>query len=201
VLAIGGGMLFYWFYYSPLATFFLAKVPGIAQPGDTPLVWTILFLSVVMIQVDFFEGWPLRKTGYSLSSVVRKRKLSDSHGSQQTTVFSQRPWPDRSGRPIQGFRDGLQEAEAEQALDEFFDSYESSYSLTLAYPGRDPVLASARQAPHRDGRGAIKKRSSKNSSKSTEGCSIDAESLFSGQTQRHHSERLLGGHSENPGWP
>jgi AAT family amino acid transporter len=62
LLSIGGGMLLYWFYYSPLATFFLSKVPGIAQPGDTPLVFTILFLSVVMIQVDFFEGWPLRKT-------------------------------------------------------------------------------------------------------------------------------------------
>ena len=61
VIAIAGGMLFYWFYYSPLATFFLAKVPGIAQPGDTSLVWTILFLSIVMIQADFFEGWPLTK--------------------------------------------------------------------------------------------------------------------------------------------
>ena len=62
LLAIGGGMLFYWFYYSPLSTFFLAKVPGIAQPGDTSLVWTILFLSVIMVQADFFEGWPLKKT-------------------------------------------------------------------------------------------------------------------------------------------
>jgi hypothetical protein len=62
ILAVGGGMLLHWFYYSPLATFFLAKVPGIAQPGDTPLVWTILFLSVVMVQADFFEGWPLKKT-------------------------------------------------------------------------------------------------------------------------------------------
>lgn len=61
LIAIAGGMLFYWFYYSPLATFFLAKVPGIAQPGDTPLVWTILFLCVVMIQADFFEGWPLKR--------------------------------------------------------------------------------------------------------------------------------------------
>lgn len=60
-LSIGGGMLFYWFYYSPLATFFLGKVPGIAQPGDTPLVWTILFLSIVMVQADFFEGWPLKR--------------------------------------------------------------------------------------------------------------------------------------------
>jgi len=59
LLAIAGGMLFYGFYYSPAANFFLSKVPGFAQPGDTSLVWTILFLSVVKIQVDFFEGWPL----------------------------------------------------------------------------------------------------------------------------------------------
>jgi amino acid transporter, AAT family len=63
ILAIAGGMLCYWFYYSPLATFFLAKVPGIAQPGDTSLVWTILFLSVIMVQAEFFEGWPLKKIG------------------------------------------------------------------------------------------------------------------------------------------
>jgi hypothetical protein len=61
VIAMGGGLLFYWFYYSPLATFFLAKVPGFAQPGDTPLVWILLFLSIIMIQRDFFSGWPLVK--------------------------------------------------------------------------------------------------------------------------------------------
>jgi riboflavin transporter FmnP len=60
MLAMAGGLVFYWFYYSPLATIVLAKVPGIAQPGDTSLVWTILFLSVIMVQVDFFEGWPLK---------------------------------------------------------------------------------------------------------------------------------------------
>jgi len=56
--AIGGG-IFYLFYYSRLATLLLGKVPGIAQPEDTPLVWTLLFLSVVLIQADFFGGWPL----------------------------------------------------------------------------------------------------------------------------------------------
>ena len=61
VIAIAGGVLIYLFYYSPGATFFLAKVPGVAQPGDTPLVWTLLFLSMIMIQIDFFEGWPLKK--------------------------------------------------------------------------------------------------------------------------------------------
>jgi AAT family amino acid transporter len=63
LIAVAGGMLFYWFYYSPLATFFLAKVPGFAQPGDTPLVFTLLFLSVVLIQRDFFSGWPLQGQG------------------------------------------------------------------------------------------------------------------------------------------
>jgi len=59
LIAMAGGLLFYWFYYSPLATFFLAKVPGFAQPGDTPLVFTLLFLSVILIQKDFFLSWPL----------------------------------------------------------------------------------------------------------------------------------------------
>ena len=48
------------------------------------------------------------------------------------------------GKTIEGFRDGLQEAETEQSLDEFFDTYESSYSLTLAYPD-EILLESARQ--------------------------------------------------------
>jgi hypothetical protein len=61
LIAMAGGMLFYWFYYSPLATFFLAKVPGVAQPGDTPLVFTLLFLCVVLIQRDFFFSWPLKR--------------------------------------------------------------------------------------------------------------------------------------------
>lgn len=60
-IAIAGGLLFYTFYYSPLATFFLAKVPGFAQPGDTPLVWILLFLSIIMIQSEFFAGWPMKK--------------------------------------------------------------------------------------------------------------------------------------------
>ena len=65
LIAFAGGMLFYWFYYSPLATFFLAKVPGVAQPGDTPLVFTLLFLCVVLIQRDFFFGWPLQQKAYT----------------------------------------------------------------------------------------------------------------------------------------
>jgi AAT family amino acid transporter len=52
--------LIYWFYYSPLSNFFLGKVAGWAQPDDQPLVWTLLFLSVILIQSEFFHGWPLR---------------------------------------------------------------------------------------------------------------------------------------------
>lgn len=53
------GAVFYFFYYSWLSTLLLGKVPGVAQPEDTPLAWTLLFLSVVLIQADFFAGWPL----------------------------------------------------------------------------------------------------------------------------------------------
>ena len=60
-IAVIGGMVIYLFYFSAASTFFLGKVYGFAQPGDTPLVWTILFLCVIMVQCDFFEGWPLRK--------------------------------------------------------------------------------------------------------------------------------------------
>ncbi|MGD8367204.1 MAG: hypothetical protein PVG78_06170 [Desulfobacterales bacterium] len=61
LIVVALGMLIYWFYFSPLATFFLAKVEGFAQPGDTPLVWSLLFLSVVLIQSEFFDGWPLTR--------------------------------------------------------------------------------------------------------------------------------------------
>jgi len=61
LIAVAGGMLIYWFYYSSLSTFFLAKVEGFAQPGDTPLVWTLLFLSIVLIQSQFFGRWPLKR--------------------------------------------------------------------------------------------------------------------------------------------
>jgi hypothetical protein len=61
VLVIVLGLLIYWFYFSPLATFFLARVEGFAQPDDKPLVWTLMFLSVVLIQSEFFDGWPLKR--------------------------------------------------------------------------------------------------------------------------------------------
>lgn len=63
LIVVAGGMLFYGFYYSPLATLVLAKVPGVAQPGDTPLVWVFLFVSIIMLHTRFFQGWPLVKEG------------------------------------------------------------------------------------------------------------------------------------------
>jgi hypothetical protein len=59
VIVLIAGYLIWLFYYSAAGTYILGKVPGIAQPDDTPLVWTILFLSVIMIHTDFFDRWPM----------------------------------------------------------------------------------------------------------------------------------------------
>jgi UDP-N-acetylmuramyl pentapeptide phosphotransferase/UDP-N-acetylglucosamine-1-phosphate transferase len=61
IIAIAGGIVIYFFYYSPATTFFLGKVAGVAQPDDSPLVWTLLFLSIILIHRDFWGAWPLRK--------------------------------------------------------------------------------------------------------------------------------------------
>lgn len=61
-IALGGVGALNLFYYSSAATRMLGKVPGVAQPEDTPLVWTLLFLSVVLVQRDLFGGWPLRRS-------------------------------------------------------------------------------------------------------------------------------------------
>ena len=61
IIAIVGGILIHLFYYSTATVSLLGKTPGFAQPEDTPLVWTILYLSIIMIQDGFFDGWPLKK--------------------------------------------------------------------------------------------------------------------------------------------
>jgi AAT family amino acid transporter len=61
LLAAGGAGLLYVYYYSEAATRMLGKVQGIAQPEDTPLVFTLLFLSVVLVQRDLLDGWPLSR--------------------------------------------------------------------------------------------------------------------------------------------
>ena len=47
------------------------------------------------------------------------------------------------GEIVSGFREGLQEADSESAFDRYFESYDSSYALTLAYPD-DVLLETAR---------------------------------------------------------
>jgi len=44
---------------------------------------------------------------------------------------------------ISGFNAGVQEAKEKEAFNEFFESYESSYALTLAYP--DEILIETAQ--------------------------------------------------------
>jgi hypothetical protein len=45
---------------------------------------------------------------------------------------------------IHGFREGMQEADQTDEFDRYFESYDSSYALTLAYPD-DILLETARQ--------------------------------------------------------
>jgi hypothetical protein len=45
---------------------------------------------------------------------------------------------------FEGFEEGLQEARQSLAFDDFFESYESSYALTLAYPD-DILIETAHQ--------------------------------------------------------
>ncbi|MFZ1414583.1 MAG: hypothetical protein WAS73_08410 [Defluviicoccus sp.] len=61
LLAAGVGAAAYLFYYSGAGTALLGRVPGIGQPEDTPLVWTLLFIAVVLCQLEFFRGWPLTR--------------------------------------------------------------------------------------------------------------------------------------------
>lgn len=45
---------------------------------------------------------------------------------------------------VEGFGEGLKDAQESQEFDDFFGSYESSYALTLAYPD-DILIATADQ--------------------------------------------------------
>jgi hypothetical protein len=59
--ALGVTAALHAFYYSEAATWLFGKVPGIGQPEDSPLVWSLLFLAVILVQRDLFDGWPLRR--------------------------------------------------------------------------------------------------------------------------------------------
>jgi hypothetical protein len=52
--------------------------------------------------------------------------------------FLRRYFVRQVGDIVSGFAAGVKEAEEAEALDKFFESYESSYALSLAYP--DEIL-------------------------------------------------------------
>jgi hypothetical protein len=58
--------------------------------------------------------------------------------------FLKRYFLDQVSDVICGFQEGAQKADQRTTFDRYFDSYESSYALTLAYPD-DILLETARQ--------------------------------------------------------
>lgn len=60
-IAIAGGLLFYFAYYSKAGAFFLGFDTGIGFPTDTPIIVVMTFLIIILVQHEFFQGWPLRK--------------------------------------------------------------------------------------------------------------------------------------------
>jgi hypothetical protein len=56
------GLLLRWFYYAEgIGAAFLDRVPGIAQPDETSLAWTILMISLILAYERFFNAFPLRR--------------------------------------------------------------------------------------------------------------------------------------------
>ena len=63
---------------------------------------------------------------------------------QNKRNFFRRGWLRQVGEIVSGFQEGMQQADQENGFDRFFESYDSSYALTLAYPD-DLLLETARQ--------------------------------------------------------
>ena len=63
---------------------------------------------------------------------------------QNKRNFFRRGWLRQVGGIVSGFQEGMQQADQEIGFDRFFESYDSSYALTLAYPD-DLLLETARQ--------------------------------------------------------
>ncbi len=59
-------------------------------------------------------------------------------------TFCRKYFLEQIGKVAKGFGDGVKEARENLAFDNFFDSYDSSYALTLAYPD-DILMATAQQ--------------------------------------------------------
>lgn len=58
--------------------------------------------------------------------------------------FCRKYFTRQAAKIVAGFNDGIREAREEEAFEDFFKSYESSYSLTLAYPD-EIMIETARQ--------------------------------------------------------
>ena len=58
--------------------------------------------------------------------------------------FCKRYFLHQMGEIFSGFQEGMQAAEQKDEFERYFDSYDSSYALTLAYPD-DILLETARQ--------------------------------------------------------
>ena len=63
---------------------------------------------------------------------------------QNKRLFFRRGWLRQVGEIVSGFQEGMQQADQKSAFDRYFESYDSSYALTLAYPD-DLLLETARQ--------------------------------------------------------
>ncbi|MDX1709189.1 MAG: hypothetical protein R3274_11350 [Desulfobacterales bacterium] len=59
-------------------------------------------------------------------------------------LFFRRGWLRQVAEIVAGFQQGIQEVEKESAFNRYFESYDSSYALTLAYPD-DLLLETARR--------------------------------------------------------
>ncbi|MGD8343154.1 MAG: hypothetical protein PVI38_11585 [Desulfobacterales bacterium] len=63
---------------------------------------------------------------------------------QNKRLFFRRGWLRQVGKIVSGFQEGMQEADRQDAFERYFESYESSYALTLAYPD-DILLETAKR--------------------------------------------------------
>jgi hypothetical protein len=63
---------------------------------------------------------------------------------QKKRQFFRRGWLRQVGEIVSGFQQGMREAEQKAAFERYFESYDSSYALTLAYPD-DILLETARR--------------------------------------------------------
>lgn len=70
-------------------------------------------------------------------------------------LFSKKLLLREVGKVITAFESGIREVEEEENFERFFDSYESSYALTLAYPDDILIETARREGIPTDGREKI----------------------------------------------